>query len=48
MDWWAHVMWQRHGISIEVFLDWSKRKRLAYIASELIEDENPVRRDTMN
>lgn len=40
---WARVMWQRHGVPLETFLDWSRLKRLAYIAAELAEIDNPVR-----
>ena len=47
MAWWAHVLWQRHNLPIEEFLDWPWQKRLVYIASESIELENPVRLDTI-
>lgn len=38
------MMWQRHGVPMEEFLNWSYRKKAAYIASELVESENPVRK----
>jgi hypothetical protein len=36
-------MWQNYSIPIEEFLDWPYRKKIAYIASYLVEAENPVR-----
>jgi len=40
---WAHVMWQNHNVPIEDFLDWPRRKKLAYIASEVLAVKNPAR-----
>jgi len=44
-SYWAHVLFQRHNLRIEDFLNMPYRQRLAYIASEILESENPVRRD---
>ena len=41
--WWARVMWQRHGIPIEEYLDWPLRKKITYIACEQLENSDPVR-----
>lgn len=40
---WAHVLWQRHGLRMEEFEKMDIYKKLAYIASELVEDESPVK-----
>jgi hypothetical protein len=32
---------------METFLDWPWQKRLAYMASELLENTNPVRIETL-
>ena len=45
---WAHVLWQRHNLPMEVFLGWPWQKRLAYIASEQYENAHPVRRDSLH
>ena len=36
-------MWQRHNIPMDDFLDWPYHKKIAHIASEIQEAENPVR-----
>lgn len=47
LAYWAHVLWQRHNLPMEVFLEWPYRKQIAYIASEVLEGESPVRHDTI-
>ena len=42
---WAHVMWQKHGMRFSEFADLGHEERLAYIASEKLERESPVRPD---
>ena len=42
-SYWAHVLWQRHGVPMDVYLAWPRLKQAAYIASELLEGESPVR-----
>lgn len=44
---WAHVLWQRHGLRPEEFDRMSRRQKLFYIASEEEESARPCRRDTM-
>lgn len=44
---WASVLWQRHNLRMEDFHAMPRRLQLLYIASELEEDENPVRHDTI-
>ena len=46
-DYWAHIIWQRHNLRMEEFLDMPYHMKLAYIASELTEMENPVRLDSV-
>jgi hypothetical protein len=42
-DWqWSHIMWQRHGIRLEEWAEMPWHLKMAYIASEQIEDESPV------
>ena len=41
--WWARIMWQRHGVPIEDYLDWPRHKKLMYIACEQLENTDPVR-----
>lgn len=36
------MLWQRKGIPIEGFLEWPRKKKIVYIASELLEMESPV------
>ena len=43
---WAHVLWQRHGLRMEDFAVMPRTRQLFYIASELIESEDPCRLDT--
>lgn len=40
---WAHIMWQRHGVPFERFINLSYREKVAYLASEILESEKPVR-----
>ena len=42
-SYWARVMWQRHGIAMEEYLDWPVSKKLLYIACEQLESMDPVR-----
>ena len=44
---WARVLWQRHNLRIEEFLAMPYKTKIVYIACEMLENENPVRRDTM-
>lgn len=44
---WAHILWQRHNLRIEDFYEMSRRMKLLYIASELLEDKKPFRHDTV-
>ena len=46
-DYWTHLLWQRHGLRVEEFLDMPHRQKLVYIASEICEMENPVRLDNL-
>lgn len=39
---WAHILWQRHGLRMEEFAYMDRQFQLAYIASELAEEEAPV------
>lgn len=47
MAYWCSVLWQRHGLRMEEFYAMPRRQQLLYIASELREDEKPVRHDTL-
>lgn len=38
---WAHVMWQNHGIRMEEWTEMPRNVQLAYIASELVERDTP-------
>jgi hypothetical protein len=40
---WSHVLWQSHGVPIEVFLDWPRRKKLVYIASQSLAAEESAK-----
>lgn len=42
---WAHVLHQRGKIGLKEFFELSPKWQWAYIASEQLEDEEPVRRD---
>ena len=44
LEYWAHVLWQRHGLRPEEFERMPKRKRGFFIAYELVETEDPCRR----
>ena len=44
---WAHILWQKHNLPMEEFLDFPRKKKLAYIASEILENEDPVRTDSV-
>jgi len=44
---WASVLWQRHNLRMEDFYHMPREMQLLYIASELVEDERPVRHDTL-
>ena len=46
-NYWARVMWQRHGVPMEVFAELPVRQKLKYIACELLEEKDPVRFETM-
>ena len=39
---WAHILWQRHHLRMEEFADMPRTVQLAYIASEQLEDKNPL------
>ena len=39
---WAHIMWQRHNMRMEEFAFLPRDVQIAYIASELLENEEPV------
>lgn len=39
---WAHILWQRHHLRMEDFADMPRTVQLAYIASEQLEDKNPL------
>lgn len=41
---WAHILWQRHNLRPEEFERMSRPMQLFYIASELEENREPVRR----
>jgi len=43
---WAHLLWQRHNLRMEEFLEFPRDKKLAYIASEMLEQEDPARFDS--
>lgn len=42
---WAHVLWQRHGLRIEDYEKMTEAQKAFYIASERYEDEHPCRKD---
>lgn len=42
-----HRLWQRHNLRMEDFYNMSRRLQLLYIASELVEEENPCRHDRL-
>lgn len=44
MEWWAHALWQRHGLRMEDFCNMTRAQRLFYIASEIRAGEE--RQDT--
>lgn len=44
---WAHILWQRHGLRMEEFDAMPKKTKLFYIASEQYEGEHPCRLDTI-
>lgn len=37
---WAHTLWQRHGLRPEEYDAMPRRRQLFYIASELVTDES--------
>lgn len=41
------MLWQRHGLRPEEFEAMPRTMQLFYIASELQEEDAPVRRDTL-
>lgn len=45
MGHWASKLWQRHNLRMEDFYNMPRKMRLLYVASEILEDEKPVRRD---
>ncbi|MCD8150602.1 MAG: hypothetical protein LUE92_13800 [Clostridiales bacterium] len=45
MEYWAHVLWQRHNLRMEEFDAMPRKRKLFYIASELTEGSDPCRRD---
>lgn len=45
LEYWAHVLWQRHNLRMEEFNSMPRKRQLFYIASELAEMEEPCRRD---
>ncbi len=47
MAYWSHILWQRHNLRPEEFESMPHRRQLFFIASELEEDQNPIRRDTV-
>lgn len=45
MEYWAHILWQRHNLRMEDFDAMPRKRKLFYIASELTEGSDPCRRD---
>ncbi|MCC8136262.1 MAG: hypothetical protein LUG91_00705 [Ruminococcus sp.] len=45
MEYWAHVLWQRHNLRMEDFAEMPRERQLFYIASELEEGQHPCRLD---
>ena len=42
-DWrMAHILWQRHGLRMEEYAEMPRNVQLAYIASEMLEQELPA------
>jgi hypothetical protein len=39
---WAHVLWQKHGLRFEEFAEMPRKVQLAYIASQQLENKYPV------
>lgn len=39
---WAHTLWIRRGLRMEEFAEMPRKIQLAYIASELLEEERPI------
>lgn len=40
-------MWQKHNMPMEKFASMPRDMKMFYIASEVYEQENPVRRDSI-
>ena len=43
---WASVLWQRHNLRPEEFFNMPRKTQIFYIASEILEEKDPVRMDT--
>lgn len=43
LEWqYAHILWQKRGLRMEEFAEMPRNVKLAYIASEQLEDSHPV------
>lgn len=47
MAYWCNKLWQRHNLRPEEFEAMPRPMQSFYIASEILEEENPVRYDTV-